>query len=153
MKLKSLIHSFRLEQWTNADLDIYIREFITHMEDYGTEARLGILKPVLARTVCPHFRDTPQEYIESYLTISPDSHIHVSLPEDGDDDAADLEVFEAPGIEAQRLVENDPEVFEAVPLAQGQDDSKIDFSHSLETPPMHHINDTAAKGVPDHINN
>jgi hypothetical protein len=159
-KVKSLMHACRLEQFTNKMLDIYIRELSTNVNDYGTERALNRMLPTALDVLCPFFKDTLASDVAimksaaGSATPAPaaaaaagqaNAQVEVEVRADNAD------VFE----EVDEEVERDDDIFEDVPgLINGHDpdshpenDGKCDISHMLEVPPMHHINDSAAKGL------
>jgi hypothetical protein len=150
-KFQSLCHGARLEHWTNRSLDIFMREFVTHMEDYGTESRVSKLKPTPLSTLCPHFLDSPDNVIKAMMEVTADGLDPQPAEAERTAQHADPDdtVFEDPGQlpPAEASAHDDAEVFEAVGLEAVQDSSTGDLTGSFETPPMHHINDTAMKGM------
>jgi hypothetical protein len=167
-KLRTLLHGQRLQHFTYQSLHTFLLEFVTTMQDYGAEHQVSRLQPVRLKDICPHFQDTPAKLIAIAL-----DHGRLpprDVPEDPQHEALvqpeyDIDVFEdvpsQPEYDIDVLedvpsmpslgAELDAEVFESCdcPELSDVDDLLMDFSHTLETPPSHHISDTVVTGLGD----
>ncbi len=141
-KLQTLVHAMRLDHFTKQSILDYINEFITVTHDYGTEKQISRLKPTPFKAICPYFADTAHDLIDKCLSeLCPEKR----RQDQPDTREQDFEIFEEPSF----IPSVDSDIFEAVESNGPQDHSMLDVSHLLETPPIHHINDTITLGLGD----
>ena len=158
-KLKTLVHALRLETFMDADLVAIIDEYATSTQDYGTEKAISRLKPTNLSRICPHFTDCSQAMIDMcHAHVPPeiacagacDSQSDVNMevfehcPSEHLGELHNTEVFEdVPGRSVEVGISNS-EVFEEIVDAPQH---ILDLGHMLESPPAHHINDSATSGL------
>ena len=144
-KLSALLHSARLEVFTNADLKRWCESLVSVASDYGVERRLADVRDLPADEVACWFEDTSREDIELLVSgphheTRPEQRVAQAIPQD--DDPA----FEDPG-QALQVVDvgavandgnEDFDVPEPLPLS---------FDHLLSVPGLLHVIDNATKGL------
>ena len=68
-KYCALMHASRLCTFTSSDLAEYVREFISTMQDYGTEKKIATVKPALISDVLPYFTDPSDKEIHAIASF------------------------------------------------------------------------------------
>ena len=160
MRFKAAVHAFRLQTCSHEGLALFIQEIATHMNDYGTEKGVARLKPLRVAELCRHFCDTTDEDITLLMNgVGLGRKPRDAGAADGAGSDSDLddvphhvesenEIFEdaAARDEASEAPSDDDCMFERLPLP-GVAAPMFSVDHWLEVPPLHHINDTATKGL------
>jgi hypothetical protein len=160
-RLQCLVHEMRLDHFSNRSLALLWSELCTSVNDYGTEKALTTIKPTRISHLIPYFSDTSAADIKLVMASLGVDPLPSADPALGRPRIAEVAQPEAVGI--GNIF--DADIFEAVPAGDEADvfedvpvqppmeenlfdeESEISVDHLLEVPPIHHINDTAAKSL------
>ena len=146
-KLWALLHSARLEVFTNAGLQEWCSSLLTVASDYGVERRLVDVDHVQASEVVGWFEDTRD--LDVRLLAQPEG-AEVPRQAEADQVHANHDMFEVPDFAPAQ-------VDQLVPIHAGGDEDdfevqefqRLTFENLLGIPGLHHVVDNATKGLED----
>ena len=148
-KLWALLHSIRLETFTEREMCDWARSVLTVASDYGVERLLASLASVNAQDVAGWFQDTSAEDMR-LLSGGPEPEAearHVGPNRQQGDEPAFEEADEQAAVQVPPL--HVGAILEDEAFEEPQPPLEVKFERMLGIPGLHHIIDNATKGLAD----